>query len=164
MISNLDDEEPIWHIKENILNGIQGSFVTYSPASGRSFHLTQPFYRNIKLIGLEPSYQKESQTRKTCREFLFLNLLPAEKNWQKIPKDRWRQTYATILQLHRNDLHKQYHSDTQEIVHVFFFKMWVQIVKSIELTTMWKLLLWFVKWKMFHFSSHFQHCQIVIQI
>jgi hypothetical protein len=42
--------------------------------------------------------------------------------------------------------------------------MWVQIVKSIELTTMWKVLLWFVKWKMFHFSSHFQHCQIVIQI
>ncbi|EFX61735.1 hypothetical protein DAPPUDRAFT_272033 [Daphnia pulex] len=37
---------------------------------GCSFHLTQSFYRNIKLIGLAPSYRKDSQTRKTCRELL----------------------------------------------------------------------------------------------
>ncbi|EFX68762.1 hypothetical protein DAPPUDRAFT_329796 [Daphnia pulex] len=46
---------------------------------GCSFHLTQSFYRNIKLIGLAPSYRKDSRTRKTCRELLTLYLLPEDK-------------------------------------------------------------------------------------
>jgi len=57
---------------------------------GCSFHLTQSFYRNIKLIGLGPSYRKDSQTRKTCRELLSLYLLPADKiakRFQKIAEE-----------------------------------------------------------------------------
>jgi hypothetical protein len=67
----LDFEAAAWQACKEIFPGVK--------PVGCSFHLNQPFYRNIKQIGLAPLYRRDKDIRKVCRKLLSLYHLPHNK-------------------------------------------------------------------------------------